>query len=38
MAIEGFVAHLAARENVGDCVTDELADALSPVAAGVGFG
>jgi hypothetical protein len=38
MAIEGFVAHLAACEDVGDRVTNKLAHALSPVAAGVGFG
>ena len=29
MAIERFVAHLAASENVGDRVTDQFADALS---------
>ena len=38
MAIEGFVGNFAARENVGDRVADEFADALEPVAGGVGFG
>ena len=37
MAIESVVANLAAGENVGDRVTDELADPLGPVAAGVGL-
>ena len=34
MAIECFVAHLAASEYVGDRMTDQLADALDPVAYG----
>ena len=38
VAIEGFVAHLAASENVGDRMTDQLADALEPVARGARLG
>jgi hypothetical protein len=38
MTIQGFVNHLAARENVRDRVTDQFADALGPVTGGMQFG
>jgi hypothetical protein len=38
VVVECFVAHLAAGENIGDGVADQLADTLGPVARSVGFG